>query len=266
VRPGDNLYTCCLLALDPATGKIRWHFQFTPHDLHDWDACQIPVLVDGAWGGKERKLLVNANRNGFYYVLDRQTGEYLHGIAYAKQTWAKSLGPKGRPVLLPGTAPSEEGTLVWPSLQGATNWFSPSYSPRTKLFYVAVREMGAYYFKGEAKYESGKAFMAGGEQALSGDKAFGAVRALDVMTGKLKWEFRLHSPPWAGLLSTAGGLVFGGSSEGNFFALDAETGKSLWQFQTGGHIHANPVSFAVDGRQQIAIAAGNALLVFGLLE
>jgi alcohol dehydrogenase (cytochrome c) len=139
--------------------------------------------------------VVNANRNGFYYVLDRQTGEYLHGVPYAKQTWAKGLDRKGRPLLLPDTAPSEKGALVWPSLQGATNWFSPSYSPRTKLFYVAVREMGAYYFKGEAKYEPGKAFMAGGEQALSGDKGYGAVRALDVLTGKQRWEFRLHSPP-----------------------------------------------------------------------
>jgi alcohol dehydrogenase (cytochrome c) len=264
VRPGDNLYTCCVLALDPSTGKIKWHFQFTPHDVHDWDACQIQVLVDGAFNGKERKLLVTANRNGFYYVLDRQTGEYLHGVPYAKQTWAKGLEESGRPIVLPNSGPSEKGTLVWPSLQGATNWFSPSYSPRTKLFYVAVREMGAYYFKGEAKYKPGTAFMAGGEQALSGDQAFGAVRALEVMTGKLKWEFRLHSPPWAGVLSTAGGLVFGGSEEGNFYALDAETGKSLWQFQTGGRIAANPTSFSIDGRQHVAIAAGNALLVFGL--
>jgi alcohol dehydrogenase (cytochrome c) len=264
VRPGDNLYTCCVLALDPSTGKMKWHFQFTPHDVHDWDACQIPVLVDGVFGGKERKLLVMANRNAFYYVLDRQTGEYLRGVPYAKQTWAKGLDDKGHPIRLPNTFPSEKGTLVWPSLQGATNWFSPSYSPRTKLFYVAVREMGAYYFKGEAKYEAGKEFLGGGEQALGGDQAFGAVRALDVMTGKIMWEFKLHSPPWAGVLSTAGGLVFGGSEEGNFFALDAATGKSRWQFQTGGRVHANPVSFAIDGRQHIAIASGNALLVFGL--
>jgi alcohol dehydrogenase (cytochrome c) len=264
VRPGDNLYTCCVLALDPATGKMKWHFQFTPHDVHDWDACQIQVLVDAVLDGKQRKLLATANRNAFYYVLDRQTGEYLRGVSYAKQTWAKGLDDKGHPIRLPNTFPSEKGTLVWPSLQGATNWFSPSYSPRTNLFYVAVREMGAYYFKGEAKYQPGAPFMGGGEQALGGDQAFGAVRALDVLTGKLLWEFKLHSPPWAGLLSTAGGLVFGGSEEGNFFALHSETGKSLWQFQTGGRIHANPVSFAIDGRQHIAIASGGAILVFGL--
>jgi alcohol dehydrogenase (cytochrome c) len=264
VRPGDNLYTCCVLALDPATGKRKWHFQFTPHDVHDWDCCQIPVLVDGVYQGKQRKLLVTANRNAFYYVLDRESGEFLHGVPYAKQTWAKGLDKEGHPIRLPDTFPSEKGTLVWPSLQGATNWFSPSYSPETKLFYVAVREMGAYYFKGEAKYEPGKAFLGGGEQALGGDKAWGAVRALDVMTGKMVWEFKLLSPPWAGLLSTAGGLVFGGSNEGHFYALDARTGKSLWHFQTGGPIRANPVSFALDGQQYIAIAAGNAILVFGL--
>jgi alcohol dehydrogenase (cytochrome c) len=264
VRPGDNLYTCCLLALDASTGKRKWHFQFTPHDVHDWDACQVPVLVDGEFRGKPRKLVATANRNAFYYLLDRETGEFLVGTPYAKQTWAKGLDPRGRPIRIPGTEPSVKGTLVYPSLQGATNWFSPSYSPRTGLFYVAVREMGAYYFKGEAKYEPGKSFLGGGEQAIRGDKAEGFVRALDLMTGTKKWEFKLHSPPWAGILSTAGGLVFGGTNEGNFFALDDQTGEALWQFQTGGAIRANPVSFSLDGKQHVAIAAGNAILVFGL--
>ena len=166
--------------------------------------------------------------------------------------------------MLPNTDPSIEGTLVYPSLQGATNWFSPSYSPLTRLFYVPVREMGAYYFKGEAKYVPGKEFMAGGEQALLGDEAYGAIRALDVLTGKLKWEFRLQSPLWSGVLSTAGGLVFGGTNEGSLFALNAETGKPLWDFQTGGAIRSNPISFSVDGRQYVAIAAGFSIFVFAL--
>jgi alcohol dehydrogenase (cytochrome c) len=154
--------------------------------------------------------------------------------------------------------------FVYPSLQGATNWFSPSYSPATNLFYVPVREMGAYYYKSEADFKPGTFFGAGGERALSGDKAYGAIRALEAATGKIKWEFRLHSPPWAGVMSTAGGVVFGGSNEGNFYALDASTGKPLWDFQTGGGIAANPVSFSVDGKQRVAIAAGSALFVFGL--
>jgi alcohol dehydrogenase (cytochrome c) len=263
-RPGDNLYTCSLLAIDAATGKLKWHFQFTPHDVHDWDANQVPVLLDTDFQGRRRKLVVTANRNAFYYVLDRETGEFLHGAPYSKQTWARGLDSKGRPIVLPNTEPTVEGTLVWPSLQGATNWFSPAYSPVTQLFYVSVREMGSYYFKGEAEYKAGQYFTGGGERALSGDKAAGSVRALDALSGKLKWEFRLQSPPWSGLLATAGGLVFGSAPEGNFFALDALTGKPLWDFQTGGNITANPISFLIDNRQHVAIAAGQALFVFGL--
>jgi alcohol dehydrogenase (cytochrome c) len=263
-RPGDNLYSCSLLAVDASTGKLKWHFQFTPHDVHDWDATEIPVLLDAEIGGRRRNLIAMANRNAFFYLLDRATGEYLLGAAYAKQTWAKGLDGRGRPIVIPDTEPTTEGNLVWPSLQGATNWFSPSYSPVTKLFYVAVREMGAYYYKGEATYKPGTFFAGGGERALEGDKASGAIRALEVETGKVKWEFTLKSPPWAGVLSTAGGVVFGGSDEGNFFALDALSGKELWDFQTGGAIAANPISFLIDGKQHVAIAAGHSLFVFGL--
>ena len=183
-RPGDNLYTCSLVALDAETGKLRWHFQFTPHDVHDWDATEIPVLLDTVVRGKPRKVVAMANRNAFYYLLDRATGEFLAGTPYAKQTWAKGLDDSGRPVLLPNSAPSEEGTLVWPSLQGATNWFSPSYDAARKQFYVPVREMGAYYYKGEAEYKPGTFFAGGGERALHGDEAYGAIRALDAATGK----------------------------------------------------------------------------------
>lgn len=264
VRRGDNLYTCSLLALDATTGELRWHFQFTPHDTHDWDANQVPVLFDATMSGRPRKLVAMANRNAFYYVLDRETGEFLTGVPYAKQTWADGLDERGRPIVRPGTEPSIEGTLVYPSLQGATNWFSPSYSPVTRLFYVAVREMGSYYFKGDVEYVPGTYFLGGGEHALSGDAASGAIRALDATTGTLRWQFPLHSPPWAGVLSTAGGLVVSGTNEGNVFALDAQTGELRWEFQTGGEVRTNPMSFAVDGRQRIAMAAGHAVFVFGL--
>jgi alcohol dehydrogenase (cytochrome c) len=263
-RPGDNLYTDSLLALNPTDGKIKWHFQFTPHDVWDWDSSEIPVLFDATVNGRPRKLVAMANRNAFFYVLDRETGEFISGTPYAKQTWADGLDAKGRPRVRPGTAPSLEGTLVYPSLQGAANWPSPSYSPQTKLFYHPTREMGSYYLKGEANYTPGQAFVGGGEHARNGDDAWGAVRALEATTGKLKWEFKLLTPPWSGLLSTAGGLVFGGSEEGNFFALDAETGKPLWDLQLGAAVKANPMSFAVDGKQYVAIAAGYSVYVFGL--
>jgi alcohol dehydrogenase (cytochrome c) len=263
VRPGDNLHTCSLLAIDPKSGTLRWHFQFTPHDTHDWDANQVPVLIEGKVLDQPRKLVATANRNAFYYLLDRSTGTFYSGVPYAKQTWASGLTEEGRPIVLPDTEPTEEGTLVYPSLQGATNWFSPSYSPKTGLFYVPTREMGAYYFKNDSEYEPGAPFMGGGERALT-DEAYGAIRALDALTGEQRWEFRLPSPSWTGVMSTAGSLVFGGSAEGNFYALDAETGKPLWDFQTGGPIVANPISFAIDGRQHVAIAAGHNLYVFGL--
>ena len=263
-RPGDNLYTCSLVAIDAATGKLRWHFQFTPHDTHDWDATEIPVLLDTTIRGQKRKVVAMANRNAFYYALDRASGQFLAGAPYAKQTWAKGLDDSGRPSVIAGMEPSEKGTLVWPSLQGATNWFSPSYHPGLDMLFVPVREMGSYYFKSEAEYRPGTFFAGGGERALPADDNYGAVRALDAATGKIKWEFRLQSPPWAGLMATGGGLVFGGSEEGNFYALDAKTGKLLWEIQTGGSIAANPVGFLIDGKQHVAIAAGQSLMVFGL--
>ena len=264
-RPGDNLYTCSLIALDPNTGKLRWHFQFTPHDVHDWDSNQIPVLVDFEIDGRPRKLVAMANRNGFYYLLDRATGEFVLGTPYAKQTWAHGLDAKGRPILVENTAPTKEGNLVYPSLQGSTNWMSPSYSPQTRLLYVPVREMGAYYFKSEAKYKPGKFFGGGGERPLA-EEAWGAVRALDQTTGQMEWEFRTPTPLWPGVTATAGGLVFGGSPEGNIYALDARNGRPLWQFQTGGPIVTNPISFSTDGTQYVVTADGNAYFAFTLRE
>jgi len=264
LRPGDNLYSCSLIALDPESGELKWHFQFTPHDTHDWDANQIPILLDAEFDGADRKLVALANRNAFYYLLDRETGEFLHGNQYSRQTWAAGLDETGRPIVLPNTDPTEEGNLIWPSLQGATNWFSPSYSPPTQQFFVATRLMGAIYYKAEVEYEPGQPFLGGGEQALSGDEAAGAIRALDVLTGERQWQFDLQSPPWAGVMATAGGLVIGGSNEGNVFALDARTGDALWNFQTGGAVRSNPMSFAVDGKQRIAVTGGTTLYVFGV--
>jgi alcohol dehydrogenase (cytochrome c) len=262
-RKGDNLYTASLLALDVDTGKIRWYFQFTPHDVHDWDANQIPVLVDGSINGQSRALVVTANRNGFFYVLDRRTGEFLLGTPYAKQTWANGLDDKGRPLLVADMEPSEKGTLVYPSLQGSTNWSSPSYSPATGFLYVPVREMGSIYYKSLVEYRPGTYYTGGSERRLD-EESWGAVRAIDVKTGKPAWDFKLPTPPWAGVMSTAGGLVFGGSNEGNFFALDATTGKPLWQFQTGGPIRSGPMSFLADGKQRVAVSGGHALFVFGI--
>src|SRR3954447_4726827 len=209
-RLGDNLYTCSVVALDGDTGKLKWHFQFTPHDVHDWDSTHVPVLFDGEVRGAKRKLLAMANRNAFYYVLDRATGEFLAAREYSKQTWAKGLDDRGRPVVIPGTEPSEEGALVWPNLNGATVWFSPAYSPRTGLFYVATREIGSIYFKREADFKPGTFFAGGGEAEPPGAAKAGAIRALNAVTGELRWEFPMHTAPWAGVLSTAGGLVFSG--------------------------------------------------------
>lgn len=260
VREGDNLYSDSLLALDPDTGKLRWHFQFTPHDTHDWDSNHVPVLIEDG----SRKLVAVANRNGFYYVLDRRTGAFVLGKAYAKQTWAKGLDARGRPIEIPGMEPTVEGKVVFPGLHGATNWMSPSYSPVTKLLYVAAREEGTTIYKGVAEYRPGAYFSAGGIRGIPGVEPSGSVKALDALTGVQRWEFPLHSPPWAGVLSTAGGLVFGGSNEGQFFALDAATGKPLWRFSTGGPITASPVSYLSEGKQYIAIAAGRGLFVFAV--
>jgi len=263
-RPGDNLYTCSLVALDVKTGTLRWHFQFTPHDTHDWDATEIPVLLDGRIGGQSRKLVTMANRNGFYYVLDRATGEFLSGTPYIEQGWATGLDTAGRPILRPNIEPTEAGTDLTPNLHGGTNWFSPSYSPRAGLFFVAARQMGSRYFKYPVSFTPGRYFLGGGESEFGGDSAQGAVKALSPLTGAVRWSFPLHSPPWAGLLSTGGGLVFGGTNEGVFFALNAATGRPLWHFQTGAQVNANPIAFAIDGRQYVAIAAGMTLQVFAL--
>ena len=263
-RRGDNLYANSLLALDADTGKLKWHFQFTPHDTHDWDANHVPILIDATFEGRPRKLVVVANRNAFYYVLDRQTGEFLLAHAYGKQTWARNIDIHGRPSVYPEAEPKPEGTIVYPGLHGATNYGSPSYSPKTQLVYVPAREEGTLFYRATAEYLPGSYFSAGGMRGIAGVEPSGSIKALDALTGEQRWEFPLHSPQWGGMLSTAGGLVFGGTPEGNLFALDAATGKALWNIQGGGPAQGNPISYQNEGRQYIAITSGHALLVFGL--
>jgi alcohol dehydrogenase (cytochrome c) len=268
-RLGDNLFTCALIAVDADTGKMKWYFQYSPHETHDWDAAEIPILFDSTINGKPRKLVAMANRNAFYYVLDRVTGEFLVGVPFAKQTWAEKLDAKGRPIKLPNTEPTVEGNLVYPTLSGATNWTSPSYSPLTGLFYVPTRESGAYYIKGELKMAPGNSVGVvggggGGGRWMGGDDTYGAIRALEATTGNRKWEFKMVGDSWTATLATAGGLVFSADTGGNFFALDAETGKLLWHTQLGGSSRSNSVTYAVDGKQYVAETAGVGLFVFSL--
>jgi alcohol dehydrogenase (cytochrome c) len=262
VRRGDNLYSASLVALDASSGKLKWHFQFTPHDTHDWDSNHVPVLIDGAFRGRPRKLVAVANRNGFFYLLDRETGEFLLGKPYAKQTWARGLDEGGRPITVPAMEPKPEGTAVYPGIHGATNWNSPSYSPGTGLMYVAAREEGTIYYRATAEYKAGSFFSAGGMRGIPGVEPSGSIKALDPLTGEQRWEFALHSPPWAGVLSTAGGLLFGGTNEGNLFALDATSGKRLWDYQAGAPVYAAPMCYEFEGKQYVAITVGHSLMAF----
>jgi alcohol dehydrogenase (cytochrome c) len=264
-RPGANLYSDSAIALDADTGKLKWYFQFIPHDTHDWDAVQIPVLVDDEWQGKPRKLIYWAHRGGFFYVLDRETGKFLFGKPFAKQTWAKGLDAAGHPIALPNIDPSPEGTYIIPGVQGATNWYSPSYSPLTKFFYLSYWENRSVYRKGEQQYSPGNRYIGSVPLIdLPGDLGHGGIRALNPKTGERIWEYKLETKPWAGVLSTAGQVVFGGSDEGYFFALNAQTGKELWRRNLGGIIRANPVTYLIDGRQFVSIAAGSAIFTFAL--
>ena len=266
-RKGDNLYSCSLLAIDADTGKMKWYFQFSPHETHDWDASEPPILFDAVINGKKRKIVAQANRNAFYYVLDRETGEFLTGKAFAKETWAKGLDAKGRPIELPNIDPSTQGTLVYPSITGSVNWTSSSYSPLTGLFYVDTREQGAYYFKGHPTIQPHNPQDiggGGGQKVIAGDDAYTAIRALDATTGDLKWQFKMVGDTWTGTLVTAGNLVFCADAGGNFFALNATTGKALWHVELGNSVRANPITYAVDGKQYVEAAAGNSVFVFSL--
>lgn len=271
VRKGDNLYTNSMVALDVDTGKLKWHFQFTPHDQHDWDANLTPILADLEVDGVPRRLLLAANKNGFYYVLDRETGAFVAGRPFAKQSWARGLDPSGRPVRTENSGPSQHGTYVVPSASGATNWWPASYNPSTGLVYLPVIEKGAVFFKHAVEDldgpRPGEQFLGSATQFVTGEPVRTFVRALVPATGALKWE---HAFPVrqtygvvGGILSTAGGVVFLGNDTA-FYAFDAATGARLWQVNLGGRINAPPVSYMSNGRQLITIAAGRSIFTLGL--
>jgi alcohol dehydrogenase (cytochrome c) len=266
VRKGDNLYTCSLLALDLDTGKMKWHFQFTPHDTHDWDAQSWPVLLDTEIGGTPRKAVLHANRNGFFYALDRVTGEFLRATQLIdKVTWAKGVDDKGRPILLPNSDPTPQGNWVCPSVKGATNWMGQSYNPGTGLLYVLTLEQCGMYFRSSQKPEPMKNFSGGGATEEGGQVV---LRALDPKTGKRVWEYPMTGlgRMWTGTVSTAGGVLFSGDDDGHFVALDAKSGRNLWHFNLGEMLTASPVIYAVDGKQHVAIASATAVISFGLFE
>lgn len=266
-RPGDDLYTDCVLALDPDTGKLKWHFQFTPHDLYDYDATETPVLIDADFHGQPRKLLVEANRNGFFYVLDRVDGKFLSAVPFVeKLNWAKGIDEKGRPILT-GVVPTEKGTRVCPGFAGATNWYAPSYNPSTRLFYFLASENCSIYLRGASeRFVPGRMFYATGAKRSPGDNSRKILLAFDLAASQPAWRYPQvnsgHSS--AGTMTTAGGLVFFGDDAESFEAVDAGTGAPLWHFHTGQSITASPMSFSVNGKQHVAIAAGSDVYCFRL--
>ena len=264
VREGDNLYTECVVALDVDTGKMKWYFQATPHDVRDWDSLEMPVLIDREFRGQQRKLLVQANRNGYYYVLDRTNGRFLHGTPFVSRlNWSSGLSPEGRPILIPGNEASVKGSKTCPSTMGATNWPSPAYSPDTGYFYVVAQEGCGINFRVSDRPAAGGGYIRSPEP---GEEWRFFLRALDATTGKKIWEYEhvgsLRYGP--GVLSTAGGLVFAGEHRGLFTANDARSGKPLWHFNTGALITSGPISYSVGGQQFIAIVSGANVFAFAL--
>lgn len=265
-RPGDNLYTACVLALDPDTGKLKWYFQFTPHDLYDYDATQTPVLVDVADGEVTRHLLVQANRNGFLYVLDRTNGKFLKATQFVqKLNWATGVDASGRPILS-GRIPAKQGTYICPGITGATNWFSPSYNPDLKLFYVMALENCNLFFSEPKPFIPGQTFYATGTKLPPDERAQKKLLAYSVPDGKLVWSYPQvgNGDSWGGTLATAGGLVFFGDDAGSLEAVEARTGRPLWHFNTGQKMHASPMSYMVDSTQYVAISVGSDVFGFSL--
>ena len=282
-RPGDNLYTSSVVALDADTGELRWHFQFTPGDPYDYDAVQIPVLADIERGGTLFKVMLWANRNGFYYVLDRATGRFLSGRPFVSLNWADGLDDSGRPV----ETPQPPGAPTFPGIAGGTNWYSPSFSPSTELFYIPAWEGYATVFGGApAEYEVGQYFTGGriGEygpvpnapalprltrgaiNTWTDALGHGAVLALDALTGEQQWKFEMTDVIRSGILTTASDLLFTGARSGYFQALDARTGALLWKASLGSQIVNGPITYEVDGRQYVAVISGHALSTFALRD
>jgi alcohol dehydrogenase (cytochrome c) len=266
-RPGDNLYTDSVIALDPKTGKRKWYFQFTPHDVHDFDAMAPSALIDTDWRGKPRKLLVQANRNGFLYVLDRTDGKFLFGTAYTpKLTWASGLDAQGHPVVVPNMEPTHEGRLACPWLNGASNWYSSSWNPVTKLYYVQTNDKCGIYTRTDEPFQLGRGYMAGSFSGDPADPGQRILRALDIHTGKAVWQISQtgDGSSWGGVLSTAGGVVFFSADDGSFAVADARTGKILYKFETNQSPHASPMTYTFDHKQYVAVAAGSDVIAFAL--
>jgi len=266
-RKGDNLYTASVVALDPGTGKLKWYYQFTPHDLHDWDATETPVLVDATFHGQPRKLMLQGDRNGFFYVLDRLTGKVLLAEPFVKKiTWASGIGPDGRPVLLAGNEPTVEGQLVCPAVAGAANWPSNAYSPVTGLFYMFAEESCNIYSKNDQWWEAGKSFYGGGTRRAPGGSGGTSLKAIDIQTGKTAFEIPDVGGGilGSGLMATAGGLIFYGDGSGAFVAADAKNGNLLWHFNTGQSWKGGPMTYTVDDIQYVGVAAGSKILAFSL--
>jgi PQQ-dependent dehydrogenase (methanol/ethanol family) len=268
VRQGDNLFTCSAIALDAETGKLKWYYQFTPGDTHDWDANEALVLADRVIDGKNRKLIMQADRNGMFYVLDRTDGKFLFAKPYVKQTWNRGFQADGRPILEPGWQASPEGAVVFPTGVGGSNWQNPSYDPNRSWLYVVARDHGQGYRSAPVVFEEGRQYI-GGAPFPAGDAAGGAsqnfVLAIDTMTGEVRWRFPIVRGSFgAGVLATGGGIVFAATASGDLLAFDSGSGKPLWFFQTGATIASSPMSYSVDGKQFVAIAAGNVLYSFEL--
>ena len=269
-RLGDNLYSNSIVALDADTGQLRWHYQFTPHDVHDWDSTEVPVLADLTIGGELRQVLMFANRNGFYYTLDRATGELLVAQPFVRTTWAAEIGADGRPVLMPGHTPNEEGEITCPVITGGTNFWPPSFDPATGVFFVNAREACMTYYAFEQEFIPGERFTGGAGRRITDDPempVYGALRALDPTTGERLWEFRYQTPSTSGLLTTASGLIFSDDAEGNLLALDSRSGELLWNYQMGSRLHGtSPITYMLDGRQHVLVPSGTTLTAWALSE
>src|SRR6267143_2142352 len=263
-RPGDDLYTDCVLALNPDTGRLKWHFQFTPHDLFDYDATETPILIDAVYKRELRKLLVQANRNGFVYVLDRVNGTFLSATPFVdKLTWATGIDAQGRPISS-GLEPTSEGTRICPGFAGATNWYAPSYSELTHLFYFKVLEDCGTFFRKPQEFVEGQTYYSTGVKHDLGEHPRKLLLAYDFNTETFAWKYPQVSTGFSsgGTMTTAGGVVFFADDAHSFEAVEAQTGKPLWHFNTGQSIDASPMSYAIDGKQYVAIAAGSDIFSF----
>jgi alcohol dehydrogenase (cytochrome c) len=260
-RPGDNPYTCSIVALNPDTGKLVWSFQVSPHDTHDWDAVETPVLVDGDFHGEPKKMLMQSSRNGYFFVLDRTNGKNLLTVPYGPVNWSLGLDKQGRPIPNPAKEPAPDGRIIAPDEGGMTNYRSPSFDTKTGLFIVDAHPSWSIYF---AKPADGLYGWAGADYDVWGK---GVLEAIDYQTGKIRWTHELgpHGSG-AGVLTTESGLTFSGDAMGNFLALDSTDGKTLWHSGSGSEIVSSPITYELDGRQYVLTSSGSVLFAWALPE